>query len=62
MPSYPMSCITRMFFDMIAAYNGYRFIDYSEVSPQAYIEASIDCVQLADETKMAEIILKGLRR
>ncbi len=51
-----------MFFDMIATYNGYRFIDYSEAAPQAYIEASIDCVQLADETKMAEIILKGLRR
>ena len=54
--------ITRMFFDLIAAYNGYRFIDYGQVSPQAYIEASIDCVQLADCRKMGEIIAKGLSK
>ena len=54
--------ITRMFFDMIAAYNGYRFIDYSHVTPQAYIDASIDCVQLADCGAMENIIFEGLTK
>lgn len=52
--------ITRLFFDMIAAYNGYAYIDYAVVPPQSYIEASIDCVQLADCSKLETIILKGL--
>lgn len=54
--------ITRMFFDMIAAYNGYQFIDYSGISPEAYINASIECVQFADCGKMDKIILDGLYR
>jgi cell filamentation protein len=54
--------ITRLFFDLISVFNGYDYIDYSTVSPQEYIEASIDCVQLADCTKMRKIILAGLRR
>lgn len=54
--------ITRMFFDMIAAYNGYKFIDYSQISPEAYIDASIECVQFADGEKMEKIILEGLHQ
>lgn len=54
--------ITRMFFDMIAAYNGYPFIDYSGIHPEAYIDASIECVQFADCEKMEKIILEGLKK
>lgn len=53
---------TRLFFDMIAVYNGYGYIDYSTVLPEKYIEASIDCVQFADCSKMEKIILDGLKR
>ena len=52
--------ITRLFFDMIAVYNGYRYIDYSTVSPAEYIEASIECVQFANCEKIKKIILEGL--
>jgi hypothetical protein len=46
---------------MICLYNGYNFIDYSEVvDNNAYIEASILCVQYADSSKMEEIIEGGL--
>ncbi len=38
--------IVRLFFDMIALYNGYEAIDYGD--PEEYIEASIACVQYAD--------------
>lgn len=54
--------ITRMFFDMIAAYNGYKFINYSNITPEAYIDASIECVQFADCEKMEKIILEGLHQ
>jgi len=54
--------ITRMFFDMIVSYNGYRFIDYSVCTPEEYIDASIECVQFAECTKMETIILMGLRK
>lgn len=54
--------ITRMFFDMIAAYNGYEFIDYSAITPEAYIDASIECVQFADCGEMEKIILEGLHQ
>lgn len=54
--------ITRMFFDMIAAYNGYPFIDYSAIAPDDYIDASIKCVQFANCSKMEKIILDGLRQ
>ena len=54
--------ITRMFFDMIVAYNGYKFIDYSNVTPKEYIQASIDCVQLADCDNLEKIILNGLEK
>lgn len=53
--------ILRLFIDMICLYNGYNFIDYSEVvDNNAYIEASILCVQYADSSKMEEIIEGGL--
>jgi len=52
--------ITRMFFDMIAAYNGYQFIDYSITKPHKYIDASIECVQYADSEALQRIILQGL--
>ncbi len=54
--------ITRVFFDMIVAYNGYRFIDYSHVSPEDYIDAAIECVQFADCSKLEQIILLGLSK
>ena len=54
--------ITRLFLDMIAVYNGYKYIDYSKVLPKQYIEASIECVQFADCDKMQEIIYNGLSK
>ena len=59
---------TRLFFDLIAVYNGYEPIDYSHalaVGPtglNAYIKASILCVQHADSSRLQQIILQGLRR
>jgi cell filamentation protein len=53
--------ITHLFFDMIAVYNRYEFIDYSVVSADEYIQASIDCVQLADSNKLLKIIENGLK-
>ncbi len=52
--------ITRLFFDMIAVYNGYKYIDYSTISSEQYIDASIECVQFADCSKFEEIIINGL--
>ena len=54
--------ITRMFFDMIVSYNGYRFIDYSTVTPKHYINCAIECVQFADESGFEKIILNGLNK
>ncbi|QKF81752.1 Fic/DOC family protein [Halarcobacter ebronensis] len=54
--------ITRMFFDMIVAYNGYRFIDYSTVTPKQYIDCAIECVQYADESGFEKIIFNGLNK
>ncbi|MDD2915372.1 MAG: Fic family protein [Gallionella sp.] len=60
--------ITRLFFDLIAVYNGYEPIDYSQALAEgpsgqnAYIEASILCVQRADSSKLQQIIQQGLRR
>ncbi len=53
--------ITRLFFDLIVRYNNYSFIDYSGVSPEAYINAAIACVQFADCGLMEKIINDGLR-
>ncbi len=60
--------ITRLFFDLIAVYNGYGPIDYSKAlaeattGPNAYITASIQCVQRADSSKLQQLILRGLQR
>lgn len=56
--------INRLFFDMIATYNGFEYIDYQEVlvtdqDENDFISASKDCM-LCDEKKMYEIIFKGL--
>jgi cell filamentation protein len=53
--------ITRLFFDMIALSNDYSYIDYSGVKPETYINASIECVQLADSNSMELIIANGLK-
>jgi len=52
--------ITRLFFDMIAFSKGYEFVDYSNITPQQYIDASIECVQYADCTSFEKIIYDGL--
>lgn len=52
--------ITRMFFDLIVIYNGYLPIDYSNYSSEEYIDASIECVQCADENRLEKIIFDGL--
>jgi cell filamentation protein len=58
--------ITRLYIDMLAVANGYNLIDYTEAAAggktNAYIQASIDCVRLADCNKMYAIILKGLQK
>jgi cell filamentation protein len=52
---------TRLYFDMLALWNGYKAIDYSDaVDNGAYIQASIECVQYADSSKLNEIVLNGL--
>ena len=54
--------ITRMFIDMIAAYNGYKFIDYSQISPKEYIDSAVECVQFADTASLEKIIMNGLSK
>ncbi|MDD3463211.1 MAG: Fic family protein [Sulfurospirillaceae bacterium] len=62
-PFYELNGRTlRLFIDMLCLYNGYEFVDYSEaIENNAYIEASILCVQYADNSKMEEIIENGLK-
>jgi len=54
--------ITRLFFDMIALYNGYKYINYATVTPKEYIDAAIECVVYADSEKMEKIIFDGLKK
>lgn len=60
--------ITRLFFDLIAVYNGYEPIDYSQslfvetIPLNAYIRASMACVQQADQQTLYKIILEGLNK
>ena len=59
--------VTRLFFDLIAIANGYDPIDYEATlatheKPNLYIQAAIDCVQLADTRKLQNIILNGLQK
>lgn len=59
--------ITRLFFDLIAIYNGYGPIDYSPAllddatEENAYIQASVACVRGADNTALQHMILDGLQ-
>lgn len=58
--------ITRLFFDMIATYNGYEYIDYHDAleiedGENKFINASIDCM-LSNDNKMYQIILAGLKK
>lgn len=53
--------ILRLFIDMLCIYNGYNPLDYSKaIKNNEYIQASIECVQYADTTKLASIIALGL--
>jgi len=54
--------VTRLFFDMIAFHKGYAYIDYSKITPQEYIDASIECVQFADCSSFEKIIYNGLEK
>lgn len=59
--------ITRLFFDLIVIANGYYPIDYSQAvnqntTPNAYIQASIACVQDADNCLLKQLIFNGLIR
>ncbi|MGV8991153.1 MAG: Fic family protein [Thiobacillus sp.] len=60
--------ITRLFFDLIAMYNGYGPVDYSQTlgeaadESNAYIQASIACVRAADNSMLRQIILDGLNK
>ena len=54
--------ITRLYFDLIAIYNGFLPIDYSVATVGEYIDASIECVQKADCKKLFSIIYKGLKK
>lgn len=59
--------ITRLFFDMIATYNGYDYINYQNTLVQNssetndFIEASIDCLS-GNGNQMYQIILNGLNK
>ena len=63
-PFYELNGRTlRLYCDMLCILNGYNPIDYSDaIDNGLYIEASIDCVQYADTTKLETIILKGLTK
>lgn len=59
---------TRLFFDLIALYNGYGPVDYSQTLGEAayetngYIQAFIACVRAADNSMLQQIILDGLNK
>ncbi|MEW6195444.1 MAG: Fic family protein [Bacteroidota bacterium] len=58
--------IIRLFFDMIATYNGYEYIDYQdaliiEEGDNLFIKASIDCMT-GNDNKMYDILLSGLKK
>lgn len=55
--------ITRLYCDMLALWNGYKPIDYSgAIDNGAYIEASIECVQYADSSRLSGIVFNGLEK
>ncbi len=58
--------VTRLFFDMIATYNGYEYIDYQDTlelkdDENKFIKASIECM-VNNDSKMFQIILNGLKK
>ncbi|NOZ46384.1 MAG: cell filamentation protein Fic [Chlorobi bacterium] len=59
--------ITRLFFDMIATYNGYEYINYQNTltdiknGENKFIKASIECM-IGNENEMFQIILNGLKK
>jgi cell filamentation protein len=61
-PFYELNArVTRLYCDMLALYNGYKPIDYSDaIDNGAYIDASIACVQYADSALLENIIFNGL--
>ena len=65
-PFYELNGRTiRLFFDMIATYNGYDYIDYSDAAVTKngmnnFILASIECMS-GNEMLMYDIIISGLR-
>jgi len=52
----------RLFIDMLANYNNYKLIDYSNIKDDEYIQASKECVQFANSDNLERIILNGLRK
>ncbi len=55
--------VTRLFCDMLALKSGYKLIDYSgAIDNGAYIEASIECVQYADSSRLEKIVFDGLEK
>jgi len=51
----------RLFCDILAIWNGYKPINYSNsIDNGAYIQASIECVQYADSSRLSKIIFEGL--
>ncbi len=59
--------ITRLFFDMIATYNGYEYINYQNTltdiknGENKFIKASIECM-IGNENEIFQIILNGLKK
>ncbi len=58
--------ITRLFFDMIATFNGYEYVDYQNTletneDENEFIKASIDCMT-GKESKMFNIVFDGLKK
>jgi len=57
--------VTRLFFDLIAYYNGYNYIDYSKYQytgeNNSFIQASINVVRFNDFELLYKIVFSGLR-
>ena len=66
-PFYELNGRTiRFFFDMIATFNGYEYIDYEDAlkledEDNMFIQASIDCMVNNDD-KLYKIIFNGLKK
>ncbi len=55
-----------MFFDLAASYNGSDYINYNQYNSEGiadpFIQASIECVQLRDTSRLKEIVFCGLKK